>query len=180
MTQTAAQTFTGAFDAQPTASTFAFAIRHSGTFWFRGALTDVAARLHNEDGQFVLEMSMKSLGTFNEYARRLSGRLMYLLDTNAFNEASRLYYAFDIVPGFWTWLGDSARTGQVASIEAVRDEITAGTGDLVEWASARPPHLLVDGQPRRSQRYARTCTWATDAARQYARRLSMSSSIPPT
>jgi polyisoprenoid-binding protein YceI len=57
MTQTAAQPFTGAFDAQPTASTFAFAIRHSGTFWFRGALTDVAARLRDEDGQLVLEGS---------------------------------------------------------------------------------------------------------------------------
>ena len=31
---------------------------------------------------------------------------MYLLDSNAFIEANRLYYAFDIAPGFWTWLGD--------------------------------------------------------------------------
>jgi len=27
---------------------------------------------------------------------------MYLLDANAFIEASRLYYAFDIAPRFWT------------------------------------------------------------------------------
>jgi len=52
---------------------------------------------------------------------------MYLLDANAFMEASRLYYGFDIAPGFWTWLGDRKLTGQVASIEAVKDEITAGT-----------------------------------------------------
>jgi hypothetical protein len=30
---------------------------------------------------------------------------MYLVDANAFMEANRLYYAFDIAPGFWTWLG---------------------------------------------------------------------------
>ncbi len=28
---------------------------------------------------------------------------MHLLDANAFMEANRLYYAFDIAPGFWTW-----------------------------------------------------------------------------
>jgi len=26
-----------------------------------------------------------------------------------FIEANRLYYAFDIAPGFWTWLGDPPR-----------------------------------------------------------------------
>lgn len=92
---------------------------------------------------------------------------MYLLDTNAFIEASRLYYAFDIVPGFWTWLGDSARTDQVASIEAVRDEITAGTGDLVNWARARPPaYWQTDSQSVLSA-MRELATWATDPARQY-------------
>ncbi len=57
--------------------------------------------------------------------------LMHLLDANAFMEANRLYYGFDIAPGFWTWLGDPSLVGQVASIDAVKDEITAGTGDLV-------------------------------------------------
>jgi len=33
---------------------------------------------------------------------------MYLLDSNAFMEANRLYYGFDIAPGFWTWLGDGS------------------------------------------------------------------------
>lgn len=63
---------------------------------------------------------------------------MHLLDANALMEANRLYYAFDIAPGFWTWLGDPTHVGQVASIDAVKDEITAGTGDLVDWARARP------------------------------------------
>jgi len=31
---------------------------------------------------------------------------MFLLDANAFMEANRLYYAFDLAPGFWTWLED--------------------------------------------------------------------------
>lgn len=34
---------------------------------------------------------------------------MYLLEANAFGEANRLYYAFDIAPGFWNWLVDSSQ-----------------------------------------------------------------------
>ena len=63
---------------------------------------------------------------------------MYLLDANAFMEANRLYYGFDIAPGFWTWLGDPSLAGKAASIDSVKDEITSGTGDLVDWARARP------------------------------------------
>lgn len=62
---------------------------------------------------------------------------MYLMDSNTFMEANRLYYAFDIAPGFWDWLGDSSLSGQVASVDAVKDEITAGSGDLVDWARRR-------------------------------------------
>lgn len=39
---------------------------------------------------------------------------MHLIDANAFMEASRLYYGFDIAPGFWPWLGDPSLVGQVA------------------------------------------------------------------
>jgi polyisoprenoid-binding protein YceI len=42
---TAVQLFSGAYRAQPTASTFAFGVRHSGAFWFRGSFADVTATL---------------------------------------------------------------------------------------------------------------------------------------
>lgn len=71
---------------------------------------------------------------------------MYLLDANAFMEASRLYYAFDIAPGFWEWLGSSSLTGQVGSIDVVKDEVTAGTGDLVSWAASLPASFWAVGE----------------------------------
>lgn len=37
---------------------------------------------------------------------------MYLLDANAFMEASRLYYGFDLAPGFWEWLGADGLGGR--------------------------------------------------------------------
>ena len=59
---------------------------------------------------------------------------MHLLDANAFMEASRLYYSFQIAPGYWDWLVDRFNAGEIASVEAVYEEITAGSGDLVDWA----------------------------------------------
>lgn len=53
---------------------------------------------------------------------------MHLLDANAFMEASRLYYSFQIAPRYWEWLVDKFNEGEIASVEAVYDEITAGTG----------------------------------------------------
>ena len=92
---------------------------------------------------------------------------MYLLDANAFMEASRLYYASDIAPGFWTWLGDPTHEGQVASIEAVRDEITAGTDNLVTWALARPDAFWLTDTDEAVAAMRLLAGWATDPARQY-------------
>jgi polyisoprenoid-binding protein YceI len=56
MSVSAVQPFAGVFRAQPAVSTFAFAVRHSGVFRFRGALTDVAATLRGDEaGALVLE-----------------------------------------------------------------------------------------------------------------------------
>ncbi|WP_051221704.1 YceI family protein [Conexibacter woesei] len=41
---------TGTFHANAISSTFAFAVRHSGVFWFRGSLADVSATLRADPG----------------------------------------------------------------------------------------------------------------------------------
>ena len=92
---------------------------------------------------------------------------MFLLDANAFMEANRLYYGFDIAPGFWTWLGDPSLAGQIASIDAVKDEITAGTGDLVNWAKARPAAFWLTDTTDVVNAMAELSAWTTDPSRQY-------------
>jgi polyisoprenoid-binding protein YceI len=52
---TAVKLFQGTYRAQPTASTFAFGVRHSGAFWFRGAFADVTASLRGDGDALVLE-----------------------------------------------------------------------------------------------------------------------------
>ncbi|KKZ12858.1 MAG: hypothetical protein TH68_07305 [Candidatus Synechococcus spongiarum 142] len=60
----------------------------------------------------------------------------YLLDTNVFIQASNREYGFDICPGFWDWLVEKNRSGLVASIRKVAEEIKKDKR-LVEWVNKR-------------------------------------------
>jgi polyisoprenoid-binding protein YceI len=60
MSATAVHPFSGTYRAQAVPSTFAFAVRHSGVFWYRGSLADVAATLSGDgDGGLTLEGSAR-------------------------------------------------------------------------------------------------------------------------
>jgi polyisoprenoid-binding protein YceI len=58
MTSLAVQPFTGTYRALPVPSTFAFAVRHSGVFWYRGSLSEVEATLRGDD-DLVLDGSAR-------------------------------------------------------------------------------------------------------------------------
>jgi polyisoprenoid-binding protein YceI len=74
MSTVAAQPFAGTYRAQPVASTFAFAVRHSGVFWFRGSLSEVAATLRGDGDALVLEGSahVESISVVEPPAMRAS------------------------------------------------------------------------------------------------------------
>ena len=59
MSTVAAQPFLGAYRAVPVPSSFAFAVRHSGVFWYRGSLSDVAATLRGDGDALALEGSAR-------------------------------------------------------------------------------------------------------------------------
>lgn len=59
MSQIAAPPFTGTYHASPIPSTFAFKIRHSGTFWFRGVMPEATATLRAGDDGLALEGAAK-------------------------------------------------------------------------------------------------------------------------
>lgn len=94
--------------------------------------------------------------------------MTYLFDSNTFMEAARLYYSFELAPGFWDWLISDPMRGQIASIEAVRDEIGNGNGDLVKWAAQTAPtdfwRLPTQDTVDAAQELSR---WATDPKRNF-------------
>ena len=59
MATIAVQPFSVTYDAQPVPSSFAFAVRHSGVFWFRGSLSDVTATLRADGDALTLEGSAR-------------------------------------------------------------------------------------------------------------------------
>jgi polyisoprenoid-binding protein YceI len=59
MSAVAVQPFSSTYRAQPVPSSFAFALRHSGVFWYRGALSDVAAMLRFDGDTLSLEGSAR-------------------------------------------------------------------------------------------------------------------------
>jgi polyisoprenoid-binding protein YceI len=74
MSQVATQPLSGTYRAQPAPSTVAFAVRHSGAFWFRGSLSEVAATLRADDHGLVLEGSadVESISVAERAAMRAS------------------------------------------------------------------------------------------------------------
>jgi polyisoprenoid-binding protein YceI len=59
MAAIAIQPFAGTYRALPLPSSFAFAVRHSGVFDYRGSLSDVAATLHGDGDALTLEGSAR-------------------------------------------------------------------------------------------------------------------------
>lgn len=59
MSELAARPLTATYRAQPVPSTFAFKVRHSGTFWFRGVMPKAEATLRAVDDGLVLEGAAK-------------------------------------------------------------------------------------------------------------------------
>lgn len=62
--------------------------------------------------------------------------MLYLLDANVFIEAKNRYYAFDLVPAFWSWM-DAVAAQNVRTITLVRDEIMVKDDPLGDWMRAR-------------------------------------------
>nr|WP_274388002.1 DUF4411 family protein [Salsipaludibacter albus] len=61
-----------------------------------------------------------------------------MIDTNVLITANNHYYAFDLVPAFWSWLEDAIAAGTVGTVTKVRDEIMSGNDE-------DPVRLWVEG-----------------------------------
>ena len=61
---------------------------------------------------------------------------MYILDANAFIEASKEWYPFSSCPEYWNWLVQSEQQGILISIKAIKDQIF--------WEDTKDQKILVD------------------------------------
>lgn len=59
----------------------------------------------------------------------------FLIDSNSFMTPYRQYYAFDLVPTYWSKLADYSDSGRIVLLDMVMDEINKGQDDLAEWVN---------------------------------------------
>lgn len=65
----------------------------------------------------------------------MNDKEIFLIDSNAFINPFRFYYAFDLVPAYWNKLKKHLDSGRVVVLDAVKDEIEKGQDELSEWLS---------------------------------------------
>lgn len=90
---------------------------------------------------------------------------MYLLDANAFMEANRHYYAFDIAPGFWAWLADPPARLVPSTPSRTKSPLAQAT-----WSRGHerfPRHSGVADSDDVVAAMARLAVWANAPERQY-------------
>lgn len=86
---------------------------------------------------------------------------MYLLDADVFITAANSYYAFDLVPSFWSWLDQPQLHASVSSVVAVRDEVMAGQGDLTTWAHQLSGNFWLADDDSSLAMVGQLAAWAT-------------------
>ncbi|MFT4033962.1 MAG: DUF4411 family protein [Patulibacter sp.] len=89
--------------------------------------------------------------------------MAYLLDTNVFITAKNSYYPFDFAPGFWDWIDREHASGNVFSIQRVRDELLGGAHELADWAKARGADFFLAPDAAVLPSLATIASWARGA-----------------
>ncbi|MGN0902483.1 MAG: DUF4411 family protein [Succinivibrio sp.] len=62
--------------------------------------------------------------------------IKYLLDSNIFIQAHKMYYQFDFCPAYWEWI-QQLNTDGLLSIDKVYEELSAGNDTLAEWVKSK-------------------------------------------
>lgn len=75
----------------------------------------------------------------------MSAGKRYVLDANVFIQAHRLYYAFDICPGFWSALIRQHRIRQLCSVDRIKSELLGEDVPLASWIRKSTPDDIFKG-----------------------------------
>lgn len=90
----------------------------------------------------------------------MTGHIKYVLDANVFIEAKNRYYAFDLVPKFWSILIDQADNGRILSIDRVKEELERGKDELAAWVKEKFDNAFVSTDDEDViQSYSKVMSW---------------------
>lgn len=86
----------------------------------------------------------------------------YLVDANVFIQAKNTHYGLDFCPGFWRWMLVTHESGQLFSIDKVREELLAGSDELSEWVRDQASGLFLKTDAQAASHFATVAQWASN------------------
>lgn len=69
---------------------------------------------------------------------------IFLIDANSFITPHLTYYPFDFAPGFWEQIEQPIKSGKIAILDLVKNEILQGNDKLKEWIDKLDIGLYID------------------------------------
>ena len=84
----------------------------------------------------------------------------YLLDASVLIEASKRYYAHDLVSTFWDSLADQSQAGIISSIDKVKAEIHNRNTFLIDWANNEFRRWDSTANENTGRMYRKLITWS--------------------
>ena len=84
----------------------------------------------------------------------------YIVDSNFFIQAHRMYYPLDVMPSFWHRVAELAAAGRIISIDKVKHEIVKNKDDLTDWCEANLAEGFFHDSQTVIQQYIQVVQWA--------------------
>ncbi len=88
----------------------------------------------------------------------------FLIDANSFITPYRSYYAFDLIPTYWSRLSGDADAGRLVLLDMVKAEIDKGGDDLAAWLDLQTGFVICNhvnaeiiDQYQQIMQYLQTC-----------------------
>lgn len=66
----------------------------------------------------------------------------FLIDSNSFITPYKQYYAFDLVPSYWTEVSKCTNSGRLILLDMAKAEIDKGADDLSDWLNRQTRFII--------------------------------------
>ncbi len=66
----------------------------------------------------------------------------FLIDSNSFITPYKQYYAFDLIPSYWTEISKCTNSGRLILLDMVKAEINKGADNLSDWLNRQSGFII--------------------------------------
>jgi len=105
--------------------------------------------------------------------------MAHLIDANCFIEPANRYYDFDFCPGYWDWLEQQNRAGEIFSLDKIWDELVGKGDDLSTWTKLKDSSFFLPTDASTLSGVAQIAAWVSTANfKEYAKQNFLAEADP--